>query len=154
MTEVKMSDIEESIKPKGKTAAPKKVKFPMNNPPPKIKSNEQIEDRLGYFYGVIPDELKGGIKSILYYGMSLPAPKHKRKRMLINLHQSKFTDQYISKYLHIDLLSVLDDHSKMALVYGMNYLDAWMSSDVMEPMEQHKQKEQKEQPPKRNENII
>jgi len=155
MTEVAMKDIEESIKPKGKTTAPKKVKMqPLNNPPPKITRHEQIEDKLGYFYGVIPEELKGGLKSLLYYGMALPAPKHKRKRMLINLYQSKFTDQYISKYLHIDMLSILDDHSKMALVYGMNYLDAWMSSDVMEPMEQQKQTEQKSQPPKNDENII
>ena len=151
-----MSDIEESIKPKGK-AAPKKVKMhPMNNPPKVTHSPQQQLERnfSSYFNGIVPDELKFGIKSLLYYGMSLPAPKHKRRRMLTNLHQSKFTNEYISKYLHIDMLSILDDHSKMALVYGMNYLDAWMSSDVMEPMEQQKQTEQKTQPPKNDENII
>jgi len=152
MTEIKMSDIEE-IKPKGK-AQPKKVKMqPLNNPPPKITRHEQIEERLGYFYGVVPEELKGGLKSLFYYGMSLPAPKHKRRRMLTNLHQSKFTDQYISKYLHIDMLSILDDHTKMALVYGMNYLDAFLSSDVMEPMESQRVQTEIKQPPKQ-ENII
>ena len=152
-----MSDIEESIKPKGKTATAKKVKMhPMNSPPKITHSPQQQLERNfnSYFYGILPDELKGTIKSLIYYGMAMPAPKNKRKRMLTNLHQSKFTDQYISKYLHIDMLSVLDDHSKMALVYGMNYLDAFMSSDVIEAMEKQKQTEQKTQPPKNDENII
>ena len=156
MTEIRMSDIEEAIKPKGK--APKKVKMqPMNNPP-KINNTprqmQQVEDRFnGYFYGLVPEELKGGLKSLLYYGMSLPAPKHKRRRMLLNLHQSKFTEQYMNKYLHIDMLSVLDDHTKMALVYGLNYVDAYMSADVMEPLERAKQTEQKTQPPQEEINL-
>jgi len=154
MTEVSMKDIEESIKAAPKTSY-KKVKMqPLNNPP-KVTRHEQVEDKfMGYFYGVVPEELKGGLKSLLYYGMALPAPKHKRRRMLLNLHQSRFTDQYMSKYLHIDMLSVLGDHEKMALVYGMNYLDAWMSSDVMEPMERERAKEEKTAPPKNDENII
>jgi len=153
MTEISMKDIEESTKPTQKTTQKKVKLHPMNNPPSK-QPHIQIEDKfMGYFYGIVPEELTGGLKSLLYYGMSLPAPKHKRKRMLINLHQSKFTEQYMKKYLHVDMLSVLGDHEKMALVYGMNYIDAFLSSDVMEPMEAQRLQTETKQPPKQ-ENIL
>jgi len=153
MTEISNKDIEESVKAAPK-ATQKKVKIqPLNNPPPTRR--EQVEDTfMGHFYGVVPEELKGGLKSLLYYGMALPAPKHKRRRMLMNLHQSRYTDEYMKKYLHIDMLSGLDDHTKFALVYAMNYIDAFMSSDVMEPMEAQKQQEEKHAPPPNSENII
>jgi len=152
MTEVNLKDLETNDK-STKTTHKKEKLHPLNNPP-KITRHEQVEDKFnGYFYGVIPDELKGGLKSLLFYGMSMPAPKHKRRRMLMNLHQSRYTEQYMNKYLHIDMLSGLDDHTKLLLVYGMNYLDAFMSVDEMPVMEKAKTQEQKNAPPQQENNI-
>lgn len=148
MTEVRLSDIDESRKVCKPTKKDKL--YPMNDPPKKINApSRQVEDTFNdYFNGYVPDELKGGLKSLLYYGMALPAPKHKRRKMLLNLHQSKFTEQYMNKYLHIDMLSGLNDHAKLILVYGMNYIDAYMSSDVMQAMEEQKVSQEKTQLPK------
>jgi hypothetical protein len=150
MTEISMSDITE-VKEK-KTMSKKKM-FPMNAPPKKTYQTQETPQQQfnNYFEGYIPDELKGGIQNLLLYGLSIPAPKHKRRRMLLNLHQSTYTKQYLNKYLHVDMLSILDDHSKALLVYGLNYIDAFMSADVMEPLEQRKEQKQKDIPEQNNE---
>lgn len=152
MTSVNMHDLETTTKTQTKPTKKQAMNHPLNDPPKRqhIKPDESINN---YFNGFVPDELKNGLKSMLLYGLSMPAPKMKRKKMLINLHQSRFTDEYLKKYLHIDMLSGLDDHSKMALVYGMNYIDAYMSSEPETYIEQKTKAEQKIQPPPAENNL-
>lgn len=151
MTTVNMSDINQ-IETKAPSSTKVKVpRCPMNEPPKTRHIQQPVEQTFNdHFNGLVPDELKGGLKNMLLYGMSMPMKQHKRKKMLINLHSSKYTQQYLSKYLHVDMLSGLDDHSKMALVYGMNFLDAWMSND---PVPHQMPEQPKEEPPKDEQNI-
>ena len=79
---------------------------------------------------MIPQELSGGLKSLCLLGMSLPISKHKSKKLLSNLRQSQYIDNYLNKYLTIDMVSTLDDHTKMFCVYAMNYLDAFVTHDI------------------------
>jgi len=146
MTTVNMHDLESTTKTQIKTK--KALNHPLNDPPKRTPVQEVPEESFNnYFHGFLPDELKHGLKSMLLYGLSMPAPKMKRKKMLMNLHQSKFTDEYLKKYLHIDMLSGLDDHSKMALVYGMNYIDACMSPEQETYIEHAKQANEKKTSP-------
>jgi len=151
MTTVNMHDLESTTKTQTKTK--KAMNHPLNEPPKRAQPMNlpnELESFNNYFHGFVPDELKHGLKSMLLYGLSMPAPKMKRKKMLMNLHQSKFTDEYLKKYLHIDMLSGLDDHTKFVMVYGMNYIDAYMSPEQETYIEQKTKAEQKTQPPAEN----
>lgn len=125
MTEVAFNEINDVPKP-----APKKnhIKFPINSPPPKSKhvmlNDEQILNRY------VPDELKTGLKSLVLYGLSFPAGSEKRKRLMLNLHQSKYTNDYLNKYLCVDAVAQLDDHTKFLGVYAINFIDALMFNNA------------------------
>ena len=124
MTEVNLQS------PKNTKSKPTKSKKPMciNNPPTRQLHPEiQIATNNYEFEGIMPDELKGNLKSLAILGMSYPAG-HKKKQLAINLHNSKYVNAYLSKYMCIDIISGLDDHSKFAITYGMNFIDAIMSS--------------------------
>ena len=99
----------------------------INNPPTR-QLHPEIQIANNYeFDGVMPDELKGNLKSLAILGMSYPAG-HKKKQLAINLHNSKYVNAYLSKYMCIDMISCLDDHSKFGIAYLMNFIDALMSS--------------------------
>ncbi len=125
MTEVNLNS------PKNIKSKPTKSKKAMciNNPPARQNYNPEIQIATNNyeFDGIMPDELKGNLKSLAILGMSYPAG-HKKKQLAINLHNSKYVNAYLSKYMCIDMISCLDDHSKFAIAYGMNFIDALMSS--------------------------
>ncbi len=126
MTEVNLQS------PKNTKSKPIKSKKPMciNNPPTRQNYNPEIQIATNYeFEGIMPDELKGNLKSLAILGMSYPAG-HKKKQLAINLHNSKYVNAYLSKYMCIDIISGLDDHSKFAITYLMNFIDALMSSEA------------------------
>ncbi len=58
--------------------------------------------------------------------------------MCINLHQSTYTNGYLDRYLCIDMIKCLDDHSKFLCVYLFNFLDAYMSPNIQPTMPQTK----------------
>ena len=141
MTEVNLQS------PKNTKSKPTKSKKAMciNNPPTRQLHPEiQIATNNYEFDGVMPDELKGNLKSLAILGMSYPAG-HKKKQLAINLHNSKYVNAYLSKYMCIDMISCLDDHSKFAITYGMNFIDALMSSEVPNVAIINKQQQNDEQ---------
>jgi hypothetical protein len=141
MTEVNLNS------PKNTKSKPTKSKKAMciNNPPTRQLHPEiQIATNNYEFDGVMPDELKGNLKSLAILGMSYPAG-HKKKQLAINLHNSKYVNAYLSKYMCIDMISCLDDHSKFAITYGMNFIDALMSSEVPNVAIINKQQQNDEQ---------
>ena len=127
MTEVNLQS------PKNTKSKPTKSKKAMciNNPPARQNYNPEIQIATNNyeFDGVMPDELKGNLKSLAILGMSYPAG-HKKKQLAINLHNSKYVNAYLSKYMCIDIISGLDDHSKFGIAYLMNFIDALMSSEA------------------------
>jgi len=124
-----------------KTKAPSKSRKPMaiNKPQPKQTQRDyEPEQQDNYvFHGVVPNELKGGLKSVAITGLSYPAG-NKKTKLAINLHQSTYTNAYLDRYLCIDMIRGLDDHSKMACVYLFNFLDAYMSPNIQPTMPQTK----------------
>ena len=78
------------------------------------------------FSGEIPNELTGGLKNIIIYGLSYPCKN--KKKLAYNLHQSKYTNKYLDKYMSVDMISGLDDHTKFGMVYAMNFLDAFLTT--------------------------
>ena len=141
MTEVNLQS------PKNTKSKPTKSKKAMciNNPPTRQLHPEiQIATNNYEFDGVMPDELKCNLKSLAILGMSYPAG-HKKKQLAINLHNSKYVNAYLAKYMCIDMISCLDDHSKFAITYGMNFIDALMSSEVPNVAIINKQQQNDEQ---------
>ena len=134
MTEVNIADIQKIKETKAKRQ-PKKKLHPVNNPPRVIQQQEHQQEfnnisSNNFFDGMVPQELSGGLKNICLLGMSLPIQKHKQKRLLSNLRESRYIDNYLNKYLTIDMISTLNDHNKMLCVYAMNYLDAFVTHDT------------------------
>ena len=78
------------------------------------------------FSGEIPVELTGGLKNVVIYGLSYPCKN--KKKLAYNLHQSKYTNKYLDKYMSVDMISGLDDHTKFGMVYAMNFLDAFLTT--------------------------
>ena len=77
------------------------------------------------FSGEIPVELTGGLKNVVIYGLSYPCKN--KKKLAYNLHQSKYTNKYLDKYMSVDMISGLDDHTKFGMVYAMNFVDAFLT---------------------------
>ena len=130
-----------------KSAKQSKSKKPMciNNPPTRQLHPEiQIATNNYEFEGVMPSELQGNLKSLAILGMSYPAG-HKKKQLAINLHNSKYVNAYLSKYMCIDMISGLDDHSKFAITYGMNFIDALMTTETPNVAIINKQQDQDKQ---------
>ena len=123
MTEVNFK--EEDVKPK----IVKKSKPIAINSPVKKQQHRIIEtdENNNYnFSGEIPVELTGGLKNIIIYGLSYPCKN--KKKLAYNLHQSKYTNKYLDKYMSVDMISGLDDHTKFGMVYAMNFLDAFLTT--------------------------
>ena len=131
-----------------KSAKQSKSKKPMciNNPPTRQNYNPEIQIATNNyeFDGVMPDELKGNLKSLAILGMSYPAG-HKKKQLAINLHNSKYVNAYLSKYMCIDMISCLDDHSKFGIAYLMNFIDALMTTEAPNIAIINKQQDQDKQ---------
>ena len=85
------------------------------------------------FSGEIPVELTGGLKNVVIYGLSYPCKN--KKKLAYNLHQSKYTNKYLDKYMSVDMISGLDDHTKFGMVYAMNFLDAFLTPPEQAPIE-------------------
>ena len=142
MTEVNIADIQKKINEIKVKKTPKKKLHPVNNPPRKVIQEEQqinnISSNNSYFEGTVPQELSAGLKSLCLLGLSMPIQKHKQKRLLCNLRDSKYIDNYLNKYLTIDMISNLDDHTKFIMCYGMNYLDAFCLNDTTGTLHENK----------------
>ena len=94
----------------------------------------ETEDTNNYnFSGEIPVELTGGLKNVVIYGLSYPCKN--KKKLAYNLHQSKYTNKYLDKYMTVDMISGLDDHTKFGMVYAMNFLDAFLTPPEQAPIE-------------------
>ena len=130
MTEV---NFKEDVKPKIV-----KSKKPMTiNSPVKQQQQHRIietdENNNYNFQGEIPNELTGGLKNIIIYGLSYPCKN--KKKLAYNLHQSKYTNKYLDKYMSIDMISGLDDHTKFGMVYAMNFVDAFLTPPEQAPIQ-------------------
>ena len=115
---------EEDVKPK----IVKKSKPIAINSPVKKQQHRIIEtdENNNYnFSGEIPVELTGGLKNVVIYGLSYPCKN--KKKLAYNLHQSKYTNKYLDKYMSVDMISGLDDHTKFGMVYAMNFVDAFLT---------------------------
>ena len=85
------------------------------------------------FSGEIPVELTGGLKNVVIYGLSYPCKN--KKKLAYNLHQSKYTNKYLDKYMSVDMISGLDDHTKFGMVYAMNFVDAFLTPPEQAPIQ-------------------
>ena len=114
-----------------------KSKKPMTiNSPVKKQQHRIIEtdENNNYnFQGEIPNELTGGLKNIIIYGLSFPCKN--KKKLAYNLHQSKYTNKYLDKYMSVDMISGLDDHTKFGMVYAMNFVDAFLTPPEQAPIQ-------------------
>ena len=129
MTEV---NFKEDVKPK----IVKKSKPIAINSPVKKQQHRIIEtdENNNYnFSGEIPVELTGGLKNVVIYGLSYPCKN--KKKLAYNLHQSKYTNKYLDKYMSVDMISGLDDHTKFGMVYAMNFVDAFLTPPEQAPIE-------------------
>ena len=115
----------------------KKSNKPMTiNSPVKKQQHRIIEtdENNNYnFQGEIPNELTGGLKNIIIYGLSYPCKN--KKKLAYNLHQSKYINKYLDKYMSIDMISGLDDHTKFGMVYAMNFVDAFLTPPEQAPIQ-------------------
>ena len=88
MTEV---NFKEDVKPK---IVKSKKPIAINSP---VKQQHRIietdENNNYNFQGEIPNELTGGLKNIIIYGLSYPCKN--KKKLAYNLHQSKYTNKYL-----------------------------------------------------------
>ena len=130
MTEVNFKEEDVKIK------SVKKSKPIAINSPVKKQQHRIIEtdENNNYnFSGEIPVELTGGLKNVVIYGLSYPCKN--KKKLAYNLHQSKYTNKYLDKYMSVDMISGLDDHTKFGMVYAMNFLDAFLTQIEQAPIE-------------------
>lgn len=121
-------------KPKPKRETKKKL-LHINKPPKKVEKktkdlNEYLEQpRADYFYGLVPDEINKNAKGLILKTASLPA-RGKSDILFLKLANSKYINEYLSKYLHLDYLAGMNDHLKLGLVYGVNYMEAMMYRNI------------------------
>ena len=130
MTEVNFKEEDVKIK------SVKKSKPIAINSPVKKQQHRIIEtdENNNYnFSGEIPVELTGGLKNVVIYGLSYPCKN--KKKLAYNLHQSKYTNKYLDKYMSVDMISGLDDHTKFGMVYAMNFLDAFLTQIEQAPIQ-------------------
>ena len=122
MTEVNFK--EEDVKPKiDKKSKPIAINSPVKKQQHRIIETD--ENNNYNFSGEIPVELTGGLKNVVIYGLSYPCKN--KKKLAYNLHQSKYTNKYLDKYMSVDMISGLDDHTKFGMVYAMNFVDAFLT---------------------------
>ena len=87
-----------------------------------IKEEFQDEEQKNHFSGFIPEELINNSKGIILKGASMIA-KSKSDVLYQKLASSKYVNAYINNYAMLNVLGQLNDHVKMALVYGVCYLE-------------------------------
>ena len=106
--------------------APKKSKKAIiMNPHNKIaKKEEHFEEEktTQHFSGFIPEELVNNSKSLVIKGASMIA-KSKQDILYTKLASSKYVNAYLNNYFMLNMMGQLNDHVKMALVYGVCYLE-------------------------------
>ena len=102
--------------------APKKSKKAHNK---FAKKEEHFEEQqtTNHFSGFIPDELINNSKGVILKGASMIA-KSKSDVLYQKLASSKYVNAYINNYAMLNVLGQLNDHVKMALVYGVCYLES------------------------------
>lgn len=135
--EINIKDLDSPKQTKQPNTARKKV-IKMNEPPKFNLNLNSCSDILEdfkvpkkeskqYFLGKIPDELKDNAKKMIIRGASLPAGI-KAPILQKKLDNSKYTNDYLDKYLMLESIGLLNDHFKMLLVYGFNYMDSILTS--------------------------
>ena len=107
-----------------KKAPKKSKKAVVMNPHNKFaKKEEHFEEQTtNHFNGFIPDELINNSKGVILKGASMIA-KSKSDVLYQKLASSKYVNAYINNYAMLNVLGQLNDHVKMALVYGVCYLE-------------------------------
>ena len=108
-----------------KKAPKKSKKAVVMNPHHKFaKKVEHFEEEktTQHFSGFIPDELINNSKGVILKGASMIA-KSKSDVLYQKLASSKYVNAYINNYAMLNVLGQLNDHVKMALVYGVCYLE-------------------------------
>ena len=129
MTEV---NFKEDVKPKiVKSKKPIAINSPVKKQQHRIIETD--ENNNYNFSGEIPVELTGGLKNVVIYGLSYPCKN--KKKLAYNLHQSKYTNKYLDKYMSVDMISGLDDHTKFGMVYAMNFVDAFLTQPEQAPIQ-------------------
>ena len=109
-----------------KKAPKKSKKAVVMNPHHKFaKKEEHFEEEktTQHFSGFIPDELINNSKGVILKGASMIA-KSKSDVLYQKLASSKYVNAYINNYAMLNVLGQLNDHVKMALVYGVCYLES------------------------------
>ena len=106
--------------------APKKSKkaVVMNPHNKNVKKEEHFEEEktTQHFSGFIPEELVNNSKTLVIKGASMVA-KSKQDVLYQKLASSKYVNAYLNNYMMMNVLGQLNDHVKMALVYGVCYLE-------------------------------
>jgi len=151
-------DIKNLNSPKAQATPKSKKPIPMNEPPKLQKFNSVIdfdkaEPPKGYFYGVLPDELKDNVKQVVLRGISMPA-KQRAPILHAKLSKSDYINKYLNRYLIVDQLAVMNDHVKFGLVYGFNMLETMMMDLSQFQQPQPKQPPQIPKPEPTNEQML
>ena len=124
----------QKITPEKKITKSKKISsLKMNKPQPRVTHSnmENIEIHIDeirnnkFFDGIVPHELNRNLKSGLIKVSSIPA-KGKSNILFNKLSTSDYTHAYLDKYVNLNIVSSLNDHIKMLLVYGINFIEVLM----------------------------
>ena len=108
-----------------KKAPKKSKKAVVMNPHNKIAKKEEdfvVEQTTQHFSGFIPDELVNNSKGLVIKGASMIG-KSRSDILYTKLASSKYVNAYLNNYMMMNVLGQLNDHVKMALVYGVCYLE-------------------------------
>ena len=108
-----------------KKAPKKSKKAVVMNPHNKIAKKEEdfvVEQTTQHFSGFIPDELINNSKGLVIKGASMIG-KSRSDILYTKLASSKYVNAYLNNYMMMNVLGQLNDHVKMALVYGVCYLE-------------------------------
>jgi len=132
-----------SKKPQAKASKGRAKQVKMNKPDTKEKKEISFipQERTDYFYGVIPDEINKNAKGGLLKLASMPA-RSKGDIMFLKLQNSTFINQYLNKYMQMDIIAGLNDHLKAAATYSILYLES-MAFRYATPEDTAKQNENK-----------
>ena len=120
-----MSLVNTDITINKKAPKSKSKKAVVMNPGNKFaKKEEHFEEEktTQHFSGFIPEELVNNSKSLVIKGASMIA-KSKQDVLYQKLATSKYVNAYLNSYMMMNVLGQLNDHVKMALVYGVCYLE-------------------------------
>ena len=107
-----------------KKAPKKSKKAVVMNPHNKFAKKEEHfeeEQTTNHFNGFIPEELVNNSKSLVIKGASMVAKS--KQDVLYQKLASKYVNAYLNNYFMLNMMGQLNDHVKMALVYGVCYLE-------------------------------